>query len=396
PTVSSISTPAPNASPGNFTYTVTFSESVTGLTADDFRNASTATGCTFTPASSSGTTVTVTATGCSSGGVAIKLASGSVSDLAGNTGPATAYTATVVRNGTRQQPQFKINSLGSTPYTWVDAVNYTGDDRGGMAITTQKVLLTGDTYMGRFDLSNLGSPAAAISNAPASWPDGLASDLRTRTAYSFDGPNYGAGSGMTGTVTGLTQLDPATGLQTSTKVTLSQPISLLAGSTIGVFSGYGRIVLWAGGTNPRVYDIEMPSGIVDDLGVRAAPAARTLAETPGNTSWGTAEYFDGQLYLNYVESQTRIVRMKVSDGTTTTLGSFPNGLGDMASFTVDPSTNRWYFHFENSAPTFPGGTNETIGFSVASFTTGPGATWGATPSTPTSASSLTFPLDFST
>ncbi|MBU6338291.1 MAG: hypothetical protein KGR19_10845, partial [Acidobacteria bacterium] len=378
------------------TYTFTFSEEITGLTSADFSNTSTATGCTFTPASSTGTVITVTASGCSSGGVAIRLASGSITDVAGNAGPASAYTGSVVRNGARQQPQFKINSLGATPFTMrTDAFTYAGDDSGGMAISDQRVFLTGDGGMGRFNLSDLGSPGTVSGTTDNSWADGIASDLRARKAYTFDGPSYGSGTGVSGTITGLTQLDPATGAQTSTKIILSQPITLTGGAR-GVFSGYGRVVIWSAVDN-RVYDIEMPSGIVDDLGARPLTSGRAVSEAPGQTSWGTAEYFDGQLYLDYVESSTRIARMKVSDGTVTWLASGFAGLSDMANFTVDPSTNRWYFHFEHSAASFPGNPSgeEAIGYSVASFTTGPSATWGSAPSSPTNASSLTFPITFS-
>ncbi|MFM8560630.1 MAG: Ig-like domain-containing protein [Solirubrobacterales bacterium] len=392
PTVSA-TTPASNGSPGDLVYTFTFSEEIAGLASGDFSNTSNATGCSFTPSSSTGTVITVTASGCSAGGVAIRLAAGSVTDLAGNTGPATAYTGTVVRNGARSQPNFKINSLGASPYTLRTGISsFTGDDRGGIAITTQKVFVGGDASLGSFNLSDLGSPAAAVAGPAPSWWDGLVSDLRARKAYSFDGPNYASGNGAGGTITGLTELDPTTGQRTLNKVTLSQPLTV--SGTNGIFSGYGRVVIWDSGNN-RVYDIEMPSGTVDDLGVRSVPAGKVASEAPSGSSWGTAEYFDGQLYLNYVETSTRIVRMRVSDGVTTTLGSFPSGLGDMASFTVDPSTNRWYFRFETASSTFSGGGDENVGFSVASFTTGPGATWGTAPSSPNNASSLTFPITFS-
>jgi hypothetical protein len=91
PAVSSFTTAV--SSPTNSTsiaYTLVFSESVTGLTAGDFSNQGTATSCSF-GISGSGTTYTVTVTGCStSGTLTPRLASATVADAAGNTGPASS------------------------------------------------------------------------------------------------------------------------------------------------------------------------------------------------------------------------------------------------------------------------------------------------------------------
>ena len=57
--------------------------------------------------------------------------------------------------------------------------------------------------------------------------------------------------------------------------------------------------------------------------------------------------------------------MRVPTGTVTTVATFSN-LGDMCSFTVSPSTNRWYFHYEGSAQF--GGSSETVGYCTAAFT----------------------------
>ena len=97
PTVSSftsaVSTPTNSTS---IAYTLTFSESVTGIAAGDFSNAGTATGCTFTPSAASGSSVTVTVTTCSTTGtLQPQLALGSIADPAGNTGPASASAASV-------------------------------------------------------------------------------------------------------------------------------------------------------------------------------------------------------------------------------------------------------------------------------------------------------------
>jgi hypothetical protein len=82
------------SSAATFTYNATFPEAVTGLTGSDFTNTGTATGCVFTPATSTpaaSTAVAVVVSGCSEGTLIVNQAAGSVTDLGGNTGPASAF-----------------------------------------------------------------------------------------------------------------------------------------------------------------------------------------------------------------------------------------------------------------------------------------------------------------
>jgi hypothetical protein len=77
-------------------FTLSFNTPVTGIAAGDFTNRGTATGCTFSPSATSGTSVTVSASGCSEGSVIVRIAADSVDDAAGNAGPATAQDSTAV------------------------------------------------------------------------------------------------------------------------------------------------------------------------------------------------------------------------------------------------------------------------------------------------------------
>jgi len=83
-------TPTNSAAP---VFTLNFGEPVSDIAAGDFINQGTATGCTFTPSASSGTSITVSASGCSEGTVIARLAADAVTDGAGNTGPAVAQDA---------------------------------------------------------------------------------------------------------------------------------------------------------------------------------------------------------------------------------------------------------------------------------------------------------------
>lgn len=76
-------TPTSTPTAGPFTYTLTFSTSITGLAAGDFTNGGTATGCAFSPSASSGTTFTITITSCSSGTLIARITAGSVATSVG-------------------------------------------------------------------------------------------------------------------------------------------------------------------------------------------------------------------------------------------------------------------------------------------------------------------------
>lgn len=86
PTVEWTSPSSPSTS-RTLSYTLTFSESVSGLAAGDFQNAGAALGCSFSPSASSGTTFTVTVTCTSDGTVVARLIADSVTDGGGNAGP---------------------------------------------------------------------------------------------------------------------------------------------------------------------------------------------------------------------------------------------------------------------------------------------------------------------
>ncbi|MEY2641585.1 MAG: hypothetical protein RLZZ368_232, partial [Actinomycetota bacterium] len=85
-----------DSSPSNatsFTYTITFTESVTGVIAGDFSNAGSAGGCSFA-VSGSGWSYTVTVSCPQDGTIQPSLSMNGVSDAAGNTGPSANSVAT--------------------------------------------------------------------------------------------------------------------------------------------------------------------------------------------------------------------------------------------------------------------------------------------------------------
>ena len=97
-----------------FTYSLTFSESVTGIGSGDFRNRGTATGCTFNPGTDNGTTRTLTVTGCSTGTLLPAFAATGAQDLAGNLGPATEQDAASTVTIDRAAPTLANFALAGT------------------------------------------------------------------------------------------------------------------------------------------------------------------------------------------------------------------------------------------------------------------------------------------
>jgi hypothetical protein len=120
PTVSSFSSAqATPTTAASFTYTLTFSEAVTGVAAGDFTNTGTATGCAFAPGADTGTTRTVTVTSCSDGTVIPRFAANGATDGA-NTGPASAFVGdTIVRDAVAPD----VSSFTATTPTLTNGAN---------------------------------------------------------------------------------------------------------------------------------------------------------------------------------------------------------------------------------------------------------------------------------
>ena len=261
----------------------------------------------------------------------------------------------IVNDDIPPRQEFRILSLLASGSQVVDHEALTGDDRGGIAASTSRVLYSGDGSTARFMLNDL-SGGTALGQVF----DALVSDLRSGEVYSLANGLIPLTS-VGGIVTTLLIHDPATGLATTNTIALSSPISLSAYGNVGIFAGYGCVLLHTGS---RVFAILLPGGIVQDLGEMSSPGH---TYTENWAYWGVAEYYQGTNYLVYAQNSTTIARTAVPSGTTSPLATFAN-LSDMACFTVAVPLNRWYFHHEGMSQF--GGTWETIGYADASFLVG--------------------------
>ncbi len=273
------------------------------------------------------------------------------------------------------QTQFKIESLTPNNASVVDVDSVIGDDRSGIAVSTSNVFLTGDDGTGSWSRSDLSGG----TNVGFTY-DAIVMDLHTEKVYTL-ATAAGAPIGDSGgTVAKLIELDPVTGALTSNEIPLSMPFTVSANTfEAGLFSGYDRIVVVdgnnvdnapAGASAAPVYNIELPGGTVTQIGTITAPEYFDRQYAENWTTWGVAEFSDGDVSLVYVADQNRIDRVNVTSNAVENVADFtPQDVYDSACFTVLPSLNRWYFHYEGGTPTSIGGgtPNETLGFADATF-----------------------------
>ncbi len=252
---------------------------------------------------------------------------------------------------------FKVTGLATNGFIAFEHSGLTGDDRGGIAVSGTQVFYTGDNSTARWNIEYLNGGTTLSTRF-----DALVSDLRTATVYSLaNGTTALTSPG--GTANSLLEHNGATGALTGNRIDLSASIALNNNQNIGIFAGFGRIVLHDG---TRAYDVALPSGVVTDLGEVFIPQH---ANTENWAYWGLAEYIGGAIHLVYVRDNQSIVRTRVTDGATSVAASFEN-LSDMAAISFSVAFSRWFFHHEGTSQF--NSADETIGSAKAFYTTNPG------------------------
>jgi hypothetical protein len=134
PPTATLTAPASPTRAAVLTYSLSFNEAVTGLTAGDFVRTGSATGCVVDAPTGSGTAYTVTVSGCSEGTVGLSLAAGSVVDVATTAGPPSpAAAATVTIDRTAPSVSAVQLAPSSTLPAGAVAVTATAADPSGVA-----------------------------------------------------------------------------------------------------------------------------------------------------------------------------------------------------------------------------------------------------------------------
>jgi hypothetical protein len=171
--------PSTPSSSRTLSYTLTFSESVSGLASGDFSFTGTATGCTATPAASTANvSVSISVTCSTDGTVIIRLAPNSVTDAALNTGPSSAALASSVT----------INATIPTSSTTTPT--------GTVAPTQATVPSTGVTVPPAGNASPSGTVAQGVgSTGISTTTTSIAPSTTTTTLPAVDVPEVADGGG---------------------------------------------------------------------------------------------------------------------------------------------------------------------------------------------------------
>jgi len=341
PTVSSFT--SAQASPTNaasFTYALSFSEAVTGVAAGDFSYTGTATGCVFAPGADSGSSRTVTVSGCSEGTVTPRFAATGAADAAGNTGPASAETATTTI--TRDVTAPTVSSFTSAQATPTTATSFTyalsfseavtgvaagdfsytgtatgcvfapGADSGSSRTVTVSGCSEG-TVTPRFAAT--GAADAAGNTGPAS-----AETATTTITYDVTAP----------TVSSFTEVTPS-GTSAVYSVTFSESVTGLTTSAIsasGTSTGWTAATVTGSGAGP--YTITLSNANAPAGTVRPLIAAATVQDTAGNA------YAGGNGPIRTIHPVDRALGLNG----TSQFGSTSNALfGQRTRFTIEAWSN---------------------------------------------------------
>jgi hypothetical protein len=142
----SLSGPGAVTNTSTLSYTITFSEAISGLSATDFGTSGTASGCTVGTPSGAGGSYSVALAGCSDGTVTLTLLTNAVADLAANPGPSSPVLAAVVRVD-RTAPTVTAPSAVPSVGAMIGAsvptlVSWTGSDGTGSGVGHYEVWLS--------------------------------------------------------------------------------------------------------------------------------------------------------------------------------------------------------------------------------------------------------------
>jgi hypothetical protein len=257
-------------------------------------------------------------------------------------------------------PNFRVTALGSGTCTTVLHGDYSGDDRGGIAVSTDSVFYNGDTSTVRASAASLGGATSV-----GAIQDGIFNDVATGELYAL--LNAGNAQPLAGGgAFAITQLGRigATGVLGAARIPLSTPITVSTEGDAGVFAGYGQVVIYSGALPSSSagtwYAVALPGGAVRTFGAFALPPHQGCENW---ASWGIAESVGGVISVLVVQDSTSIIRFNPTDQSIGRL-SFTN-LGDMCSIGFSTARNRWYFHSEQG--TQFNGNEEHLGYCTATW-----------------------------
>lgn len=245
---------------------------------------------------------------------------------------------------------YAIDSMDTTNHQTVDHDAFSGDDRGGIAVTANYVYIVGDDATARFDLDFQNGTDLPIR-------DGIFTDLSQLKLYTLYNtavphtPNYDNLNGFT--MNSLRALNEDLSYGTEI-IMLSQPVTVGVQEQGVILAGYNELIVGTANGSYDFYHISILNGLVTPMGQHDM-------NVQGSESWADwgMSGFDGTNRHGYFRDDSGyIVDYNFSVDTTINVMMITD-FSDMASFVAHPLNNRFYAHYEGSTTTF-GGDDETL------------------------------------
>lgn len=248
---------------------------------------------------------------------------------------------------------FARTELATTLIAGVSTVDRSiaGDDRGGIAVTSNYYYNVGDNFTVRYRVGGLTNGANFLIR------DGIFATYGGQgTLYSF-GNSTGPFGTMSSSITHIYLLDSNLSA-IGAGIALSQTIAVSGGF---VAPGPDFVILFSSGL---VYKINLSNGAVTTLSTNRSNFSAYSSENWA--SWGYTLQVGTQHHIIYRPNASnglfRYIVETNSNLTEFNAGSF-SPFSDMASIAYSPWNNRMYFHFEGgTAQTNSGSFSETSGY----------------------------------
>ena len=264
----------------------------------------------------------------------------------------------VTPNNIYETTNFIVNAKSNDSYvikvnedfTYVDHDNYSGDDRGGIAVTPNYFYVVGDDYTVRMTPNLTGMTSLPMR-------DGIFSDLSTGTLYTLYNSilqsdiNYDTSS-FPFTVDAIAVMDEDLNI-TDSIVMLSSPFTIGTDNNEGgVFAGKG-IVMVRNGEDSTLIKIEIATGQTDTVGVYGE--LQDDWNTENWAMWGFIEEINGEPKSILFGSENYyygLQRVDLATGFKSKVIEFNDNLDyypdDLHEVTYSPWNNRIYYHSETN------------------------------------------------
>ncbi|MES2690066.1 MAG: immunoglobulin domain-containing protein [Bacteroidota bacterium] len=231
---------------------------------------------------------------------------------------------------------------------------YTGDDRGGIAVTQNYYYYVGDGNTVRFRMPGLTNPTSLTMR------DGIIATYGGAGALYSLGTSTAPWGTNASNATHIWALDSNLNAVTGSGVALNGVITNLVTNGGMMVSGEDYI-LYQNASSGFIYKINPSTGAVTVAATTSFNLNRYTSESWA--SWGFAEKSGANHYITYRSGDGNLSKFHVEGNTSQVIFTeTPYSLSDMACISYAPWYGRLYFHHEGSTPLTASSFNETAGY----------------------------------